>query len=81
MLNHEPVNRRVNSVSPPASGNEPDRLLTTEEAASYLNLKPETLTVWRCTKAVKLPFKKIGHAVRYSFRELQDYLEQNSHEG
>jgi hypothetical protein len=52
-----------------------DPLLNTTQAAAYLCLKPKTLEVWRCTKAVNLPFLKIGAAVRYRKSMLDAYLE------
>lgn len=44
---------------------EPDRLLTTPEAAALLDVSPQTLEVWRCTKRYPLPYVKIGRNVRY----------------
>ena len=52
-------------------------LLTTAEAANFLALKPASLTTWRCTGAVRLPFVKIGGAVRYRRRDLERYLEDH----
>ena len=40
-------------------------LLTPKEAAAVLRLEPHTLAVWRCRRPDKLPFVKVGGAVRY----------------
>jgi excisionase family DNA binding protein len=53
-------------------------LLTTEEAAGYLNTSKATLETWRCTKAVNLPFVRLGRAVRYRRSELDRWLQQNT---
>jgi len=49
-------------------------LLTTKEAAAYLNIKPETLTTWRWAgkgpKAVK-----VGSSVRYRMSDLEAFIE------
>ena len=43
---------------------ETDRLLTEEQAAKFLSLKPSTLRTWRCRR--KGPsYVKMGGAVRY----------------
>ena len=41
-------------------------LLTTQEAAELLDVSPQTLEVWRCTKRYPLAYTKIGRNVRYS---------------
>ncbi len=40
-------------------------LLTTAEAAALLDVSPQTLEVWRCSKRYPLPYTKIGRNVRY----------------
>jgi len=51
------------------------RLLNVREAAEILNVKPDTLVAWRCTKRVEGPrYVKIGGAVRYPLSELQDFI-------
>jgi excisionase family DNA binding protein len=56
-------------------------LLTTDEAACYLGTTPGTLAVWRCTKAVHVPFVKVGRLVRYRRRDLEAFLTDNTREG
>ena len=51
-----------------------DKLLTTREAASYLNLSKAFLERDRWAGA-KVPFIKIGtRAVRYRLQDLNDYI-------
>ena len=44
---------------------EQDRLLTTRDVAKLLDVSPQTLEVWRCTKRYSLAYVKIGRNVRY----------------
>lgn len=53
-----------------SSGN----LLTTQEAAAYLNCKPQTLCNWRITKRVSLPFTRIGRLCRYRIEDLDAFI-------
>mgnify|MGYP006276325739 CR=1 len=55
-----------------------DRLVTTEEAAAMLGTEASTLVTWRCTKAVKVPYVKIGRSVRYRMHDLGEFIEQNT---
>jgi hypothetical protein len=52
-------------------------LLTEPEAARFLNIRPQSLSNWRCTKKVSIPFIKIGRCVRYRVSDLQAFLEHN----
>jgi len=52
------------------------QLLDTKSAADVLHVKPETLTVWRCTKRYDLPFVKIGRKVFYDRRDLEAFIEK-----
>lgn len=50
-------------------------LLTDKEAAAILNVKPNTLAAWRCTKRVEGPrYVKMGGAVRYPLAELEAFI-------
>jgi len=52
-------------------------LLTDKEAAAFLNVKPNTLAAWRCTKRVEGPrYVKMGGAVRYPMHELEAFIER-----
>lgn len=58
--------------------NEKDRLLTTQETAELLDVSPQTLEVWRCTKRYKLAYVKIGRNVRYPSSSIQDFIESRT---
>ncbi len=49
-------------------------LLTELQVAQILNLKPGTLSVWRCTRRVDLPFVKLGRAVRYRRADVEAFI-------
>jgi len=55
----------------------PTELLTPDRAAAFLGTTPGTLQTWRCTRAVKIPFVKIGRCVRYRRRDLEEYVLDN----
>jgi len=50
----------------------------TTEAADYLGVSPKTMAKWRCTGQVKIPYSKVGRCVRYSYEDLDHYLESHS---
>jgi excisionase family DNA binding protein len=52
-----------------------DEMLTTQQAADLLGVKPGTLEVWRATKRYPLPFVKVGAAVRYRKSALLRFIE------
>lgn len=54
-----------------------ERLLTTEQAADLINIKPKTLINMRTNKEGP-HFVKIGRLVRYRYRDLMKYLDQNT---
>jgi excisionase family DNA binding protein len=49
-------------------------LLTENETALLLRVKRQTLSVWRCTKRVALPFVRVGRAVRYRRSDVDSFL-------
>ena len=53
-------------------------LLTTEQAAQFLNIKPRTLVVWRHEGRSELPFVRLGRAVRYRSQDIKIYIERNT---
>lgn len=50
------------------------RLRNTEEAADYLDLRPNTLEVWRVTGRYGLKYVKVGRLVRYREEDLDAFL-------
>lgn len=55
----------------------PTGLLDSEQAAAYLNIKAETLSVWRSTNRRKLAYVKVGGRIRYRLQDLDAFIEQN----
>lgn len=51
-----------------------DPLLTSDEAAAYLDVAKHTLSVWRSTGRYRLPFVKVGRLVRYRKSDLDAFL-------
>ena len=49
-------------------------LLTEQEAADTLTLKVPTLQEWRSSGRVRLPFVKLGGAVRYRRSDIEDFI-------
>lgn len=52
----------------------PPELLTRDQAAEYLGLRPQTLAVWAATGRYSLPFVKVGRLVRYRRDGLDRFL-------
>ncbi len=53
----------------------PPELLTRQEAAEYLGVKPQTLSVWAVTGRYELPYVKVGRLVKYRREDLDAFLE------
>jgi len=51
-----------------------DLLLTRPQAAEYLGIKPQTLSVWACSNRYNLPFIRVGRSVRYKKSDLDTFL-------
>jgi excisionase family DNA binding protein len=55
----------------------PSGLMTTEQAAAYLGIKPNTLVTWRSTNRQKLVYAKVGGQVRYRRQDLDAFITEN----
>lgn len=62
----------------PKAGRILPEMLTTEQAAEYLGLKPSTLTSWRCTGRYQIPYVKVGRKTRYRKADLEKFLQQRT---
>lgn len=51
-------------------------LLTTKEAADYIDFEPGTLAVWRSVKRYPLRFIRIGRSIRYRKSDLDEFLKR-----
>ena len=50
-------------------------LLSEQEAAALLGVKPATLQVWRSTKRYPLEYVKVGRLVRYRQSALDSFMQ------
>lgn len=64
-----PPPRHAPSQPPPQA-----KLLTRQQAAEYLGVKPSTLAAWQCTRRYSLPLVKVGRSVRYRLADLERWL-------
>lgn len=53
-------------------------LLTPAQVAELLQIPEATLAAWRTTGRVKLPFLKLGRAVRYRWADVEQLLHEAS---
>lgn len=51
-----------------------DPLLTQEQTAEILGVKPSTLEVWRTTKRYPLEYIKVGRNVRYRRSAVERFI-------
>jgi excisionase family DNA binding protein len=52
----------------------PDNLITTEEAAKMLGTTRATIDTWRCKKLYPLPHVKIGASVKYRRSDVLEFI-------
>jgi excisionase family DNA binding protein len=50
-------------------------LLTRDQAAKYLGVKPQTLAAWLCRRRYPLPVVRVGRLVRYRLSDLEAFLD------
>ena len=53
-------------------------LFTPSEAATYIGVTENTLSVWRCVGRYAIPFIKVGRLVRYRVSDLDAWLESRT---
>jgi predicted DNA-binding transcriptional regulator AlpA len=56
-----------------------DPLLTPAETARRLGVAVDSLSIWRCTEAISLPYVKIGRLVKYFRSDVEAYLQSRRH--
>ena len=59
----------------PAKTTQSDPLLTEQQAAEIIGVKPTTLQVWRATKRYPLAYIKAGRLVRYRASAIEAFIE------
>lgn len=52
-------------------------LVSREEAAEFLGVRPQTLATWASSRRYALPFVKIGRRVMYRLSDLHAFIERN----
>lgn len=57
------------------------RLLTPKETAELLQVAVGTLTQWRCSRRVTLPFVLVGRHVRYRPVDVERFVESRTFTG
>ena len=55
-----------------------DPLLNPQEAAAYIGVTKNTLSVWRCVGRYAIPYIKSGRLVKYRKSALDDFLERRT---
>ncbi|PTR14365.1 excisionase family DNA binding protein [Nitrosospira sp. Nsp2] len=55
-----------------------DPLFSNSQAADYLGLADNTLSVWRCTGRYNIPYIKVGRLVRYRKSDLDAFLQRRT---
>ena len=58
-----------------------DPLLTPPEAAAYLGVSVDTLSVWRCVGRYNIQFVKVGRLVKYRKSALDAFLDRRTQSG
>jgi predicted DNA-binding transcriptional regulator AlpA len=58
----------------PATQLQDEELWDRKTVAKYLNISPDTLAVWDCTKRYDLKPIKVGRSVRYRPSEIEQFI-------
>ncbi len=53
-------------------------LLSRDEAAEYLGVRPQTLAIWKLTGRYNLPVIKVGRFCKYRKSDLDAWLERRT---
>jgi excisionase family DNA binding protein len=54
------------------------QLLTRGQAAEYLGVRPQTLSIWAMSGRYGLPFIKVGRLAKYRRADLDKFLERRT---
>ena len=57
----------------------PSTFITEKDVAIILGIQHKTLTTWRHTRAVDIPYLKLGGAVRYRVGDIREFIAGNMH--
>ena len=70
---YELLKKWADFIQNPVMALDDDELLNEEKAAEVIDVKPGTLSVWRCTKRYPLKYVKIGRLIRYRRGDLRSF--------
>lgn len=54
------------------------RLMTNQEAATYLGTTVDSLNSMRCSGRILIPFVRLGSRIRFRKKDLDAWIEQNT---
>ena len=66
------------ALAPILKNQSTDPLLTPPEAAAYIGVTENTLSVWRCVGRYNIQFVKVGRLVKYRKSALDAFLERRT---
>ena len=69
------------ALAPILKNQSTDSLLTPSEAAAYIGVTENTLSVWRCVGRYNIQFVKVGRLVKYRKQDLDSWIESRIHGG
>ncbi len=55
-----------------------ERLLTPEECATILGVRPSTLAVWRSTGRYEFKYVRVGRLIKYPISSVEAFIEARS---
>ncbi|QEL14653.1 helix-turn-helix domain-containing protein [Limnoglobus roseus] len=71
----------MTTAAPPAKPIPEQHLLTEDEAANLLRVKPNTLATWRMSGRYNLPFVRVGRAIRYRAADVTAWVDSRCSPG
>lgn len=69
-----PIPRYDPTPQPAQQALNPNELLTNDQAAALVGLKPQTLQNWRMTGKYNLPYIRVGRLIRYRRADVMNWL-------
>ena len=66
------------ALAPIQKNQSADPLFTPPEAAAYIGVTENTLSVWRCVGRYNIPFVKVGRLVKYRKSALDAFLDRRT---
>ncbi len=71
----------ISAISSVIKNQSNDPLLTPPEAAAYIGVSENTLSVWRCVGRYNIQFVKVGRLVKYRKSALDAFLDRRTQGG